>query len=300
MKKRVIIIGGGVIARHYADGLKNSSVLEAVALCDLNEDCPARACFSSLPFYKDYGEAIAALSPDAAIVATSVKAHLPIAKDCMDKGLDVYVEKPITGSQEELVKLYQFAQEKGKNLTALFHWQYADEVLFLKEYLQGKKIEKIAVRIGDDYACEPLGKIRKDRLGLDGAWMDSGINALSYVHVILPLTHARLINKLEKVDESCGLPYFTKRVFDVDGAALEIVVDWTDEGRKKTSELFVDGKNLHVNHSNQQVFLGEQLLYEKKVADRLAAHYQNMFYQDSIKTATVEESKLLHEILLRG
>lgn len=301
MKKRVILIGGGVIMRHYADGLHSSPTIEAVALCDLNADCLARQHFSDLPFFKDYRMAIERLCPDGAIVATPVSSHADIAKDCLCRGLDVYVEKPLCDNAETLREMYAVAKERGRTLTALFHWQHADEVSFLKRYLMGRKTEKIKVKIGDDYACDPVGTIRKDRIGLLGAWLDSGINALSYVQEILPLQNAKFVGKEEKTDPTSGLPYYVRRTFDVGGAEVEIEVDWTDLSRDKVSVIESEGERIFVNHTAQRVECGGRVIYESVVADRLASHYQNMFLEPFQKPSedAERESKLLHEILLQ-
>lgn len=299
MKKRVIIIGGGVIMRHYAEGLKKSNAVEAVALCDLDENCPARELFCDLPFFTDYQEAIEVCAPDGAIVATNVRSHAEIAKNCLKAGLHVYVEKPLCTDGETLDDLYEAATKAEKNLTALFHWKFADEVLFLKGYVAGKKIRRIAACIGDDYACEPIGRIRKDRIGLSGAWFDSGINVLSYVQELLPLEGVRLVEKEARIDDSCSLPYYARRIYDAGGTELEIVVDWTIPSRKKTSVIELEGETLYVDHTAQRIERDGEVIFESKVPDRLASHYKNMFAR-AMDADADEESRLLHEILLQG
>lgn len=296
MKERLIIIGGGVIMQHYAVGLKQSQAVQAVALCDVDEDCPARAAYSDLPFYTDYRTAIEDCKPDGAIIATPVSLHAPIAKDCLQRGLHVYVEKPLCLDEATLEDLYATAYREGKTLTALFHWQYADEVLFLKNYLQGKKIRRIHVNIGDDYACAPKGVIRKDRLGLAGAWLDSGINALSYVHTIVPLDEARLIEKQAFIDKESGLPYYAYRRFLAGGVEVEITVDWTIASRQKTSVIETDEESLFVEHTLQRIERNGDCIFESLVPDRLSSHYKNMFAEPADEDAD-EDSRWLHKIL---
>ena len=299
MKERIVIIGGGVIMRHYAAGLRQSGAVEAVALCDVNENCLARSEYSNLPFYTDYQKAIKECKPDGVIVSTPVSLHAEIAKTCLRLGLHVYVEKPLCTDMQTLQDLYATAEKTGKKLTALFHWQYADEVLFLKEYLKGKQIKKISICIGDDYACEPLFQIRKDRRGLGGAWFDSGINALSYVQELLPLDGAKLDVNEQRVDESCGLPYYASRRFLVGDVEVQITVDWTVASREKTSVIETEEGRLFVDHTAQQVEKEGKIIYQSVVADRLSSHYRNMFALPMEKGAD-KESKLLHEILLQA
>ena len=297
MKKRVLIIGGGTIAVHYAEGLKKSPLLQPIAMCDIHEDCPARSVFPDLTFFKDYKEGIEQGQFDAAVLALPPKMHVDVATYCMQKGLDVYVEKPLADTKESVQRAYDVARGLGRQLTTMFHWQYADEVLFLKEYLKEKKVESVSVYIRDDYACSPRGVIRADRRGLGGAWLDSGINALSYVNEILPLDGAKLLGKEEYATDGQDL-YFTRRKFAVNGANLEIVVDWSTPSRQKQSTIVADGEEIFVDHTLQQVKVGEKLIFEKKVADRLTTHYFNAFVSpDLTEKGDEKTSELLHEIL---
>ena len=299
MKQKVIIIGGGEIVTHYKEGLEASPIFEVVGLCDVDEQCPARAIFPNLPFYTDYTTAIEELKPNGVIIAVPTELHGVIAMACLKQGMDVYLEKPIATTIKSIKFLCVAANKYNKRLVPLFHWRYADEVMFLERYLAGKEVTHASVYIRDDYACEPRGKIRFDRRGLCGAWLDSGINALSYLNQICTFESVTLTDKVEYVDKTCDLPYFSMRRFNTGlNREIEIIVNWSTNSRKKESRIIANGEEIFVDHTEQTVWTEKGILFHKKVEDRLSAHYVNMFAsKELLEDSLVYEGEYLHDVL---
>ena len=299
MKQKVIIIGGGQIVTHYKEGLEASPIFEVVALCDVDEQCPARAVFPDLPFYTDYTTAIEEKKPNGVIIAVPTELHGAIAMACLKIGVDVYLEKPVATTLKSTKFLYIAANTYGRRLVPLFHWRYADEVLFLEKYLAGKEITHASVYIRDDYACNPRGTIRSDRLGLCGAWLDSGINALSYLNQICTFDCMTLTDKVEYFDKSCDRQYFSMRRFKTGpNSEMEIIVNWSTDSRKKESRIIADGEEIFVDHTEQKVWSSKGILFHKPVEDRLSAHYVNMFAsKELLEESVVYDGEYLHDVL---
>ena len=79
---------------------------------------------------------------------------------------------------------------------------------------------------------------------------------------------------------------------------MEIIVDWTQPSREKQSVIETEDETLFVSHDTQRVWSGETLIFEKKVADRLSAHYVNLFASPMLEAQGGEEvSRRLHAIL---
>ena len=300
MKKSTVLVGGGVIATHYVKGFDNSSTLALTALVDTNPSCAARELFS-VPFFTELDDALK-LKPEVAVLALPVAAHGRVARELLSKGVDVITEKPMFGSLDEMDECLSFAKSRGKNLICMFHWKAADEVKFLKANLSRYgKIKSISARVCDDYAATPDGSIRQDRLGLMGAWIDSGINILSYFDEILDLSDARLTSEEVIVDDKSGMPKYAKKVFLASGITAEITVDWTKKSNKKTSVIECEGGTLFVDHTAQTVSFDGKIIFDGAVPDRLSSHYENLFYSllpDD--TANIKSTILLHKLLFSG
>ncbi len=74
------------------------------------------------PFYKTLDEALSSLDPPkAAIIATPADTHLPIAALCLDAGLHVLVEKPLSVAADQTV---EWRQLKDKHPDQVVHAGY--------------------------------------------------------------------------------------------------------------------------------------------------------------------------------
>ena len=301
MKQKTILVGGGVIARHYQKGLQNSKTLQLDALIDVDANCLARNSFS-VPFYTNLSDALA-LNPRIALLALPIAARGKIARELLAKGIAVLTEKPMFESLEEIQSLVEYAEACGTPLACLFHWKAADEVRFLKDNIvRFGKIKAISTTIYDDYAATADGSIRADRLGLMGAWVDSGINVLSYYDEIIDLSNATLQEEALLPDPKSGLPKYARKVFNAGGVRAEIIVDWQTESREKTSKIECERGTLLVNHSAQTVSLNGETIFSYTVEDRLTAHYENLFSRITLESLahTQKTTLLLHKILFTG
>ena len=80
--------------------------------------------------------------PDIVLLATPPETHFQIACNLLRMGVNVLVEKPMCANHQSVEELFHLAKQTDKEIVCLFHWRYADEVLFLNEYLKDKKIKK--------------------------------------------------------------------------------------------------------------------------------------------------------------
>jgi len=111
MSLRICVIGVGHMGRVHAEKLKE---MEGVALCglvDADHNCLEEASKKhSAPLFSDYREALPLI--DAALIATPTRTHYAIARDCLEKGIHVFMEKPITTTPEEAEELVATARTK--------------------------------------------------------------------------------------------------------------------------------------------------------------------------------------------
>lgn len=300
MRKSTILIGGGVIATHYVKGLENSETLRLDALVDTNPDCAARRLFS-VPFFTDVNEALR-LEPQVAILALPVALHGPVACELLSRGVDVITEKPMFATLREMDESLAFARECGRELVCMFHWTAASEVRFLKENLHRfGRIKSLFTEVRDDYAATADGSIRADRRGLMGAWLDSGINILSYFDEIVDLGEAVLAGEDIETDVRSGLPKYVRKEFRAGDVSAVIVVDWRENNESKISRIECEAGEIFVNHMEQEVRLNGEVIFSCPVADRLSSHYENLFRDFSPgRAAAGKNTVLLHNLLFKG
>ena len=296
MKKRLLLIGGGTIATHYKTGLLSSPHYELVALADINPNCASRSLFP-VPFFTDVNEALET-GVDVAMISTTTASHYAIAKDLLERGISVICEKPMCESYDKVEELYTLAKSKKIDMGCLFHWKYADEVQFLKACkAELGRIKSITVRVCDDYANTENGAIRADRMGLCGAWLDSGINVLSYVGQLCDLSDYELESEERILDEVTQQEKYSRRVYRFGKTTVDVTIDWRTASREKVSEIICECGKIQVNHTRQTVCVNGVAAYENAIEDRLSSHYTNAFAEFVPNAREREHSLLLHKIL---
>ncbi len=113
----VVGVGGrgsyvsGVFARYG----EKTNACQIVGVCDVYEKRKKVAADRhKCPGYLDYRELIGRSDVDAIIVATPDHWHAKIALAAMDAGKDVYLEKPMCHTNEEIKQLVQTVKETGR------------------------------------------------------------------------------------------------------------------------------------------------------------------------------------------
>src|SRR6476469_16509 len=110
----VIGVGGrgSYVAREFAKVGKEDNSCQIVAVCDVYQKRVTQAKEThDCKGYLDYREVLDLPYVDAVIVATPDHWHAPVALAAMDKGKDVYLEKPMCHTVDEARQLAATVKE---------------------------------------------------------------------------------------------------------------------------------------------------------------------------------------------
>ena len=112
---RTAVIGVGYLGRFHAQKYASLPAIELVAVADPREDARnAVAAEVGCRAVADYRELLGQV--DAVSVATPTATHFAIAQDCLEQGVHVLVEKPVTATPEEARELIATAARRGRLL----------------------------------------------------------------------------------------------------------------------------------------------------------------------------------------
>ena len=84
------------------------------------------------------------------VIATPNDTHASIARQCLAAGRDVVVDKPLTPTYEEAVKLVEFAQQQGRFLTVYQNRRYDGDFQALLKVVKSGELGRI-VRFETNY-----------------------------------------------------------------------------------------------------------------------------------------------------
>ncbi|MCA0389893.1 MAG: Gfo/Idh/MocA family oxidoreductase [Bacteroidetes bacterium] len=114
MKKiKTGVIGTGHLGTLHVKMLKNIESTELLGVYDTSKE-RAEKCANEfgIKVFATLEELV--LECEAASIAVTTTAHYSVARFCLEHGLDVFIEKPVTATIEEAEKLVALAKEKGK------------------------------------------------------------------------------------------------------------------------------------------------------------------------------------------
>ena len=133
-KIRVALIGlGSRMNQHYDMSFVNQPDVSIVALCDV--DANKLKNFKEkrsleVDTYGDYRRILDRKDIDAVVVSTPDHWHSPMTVDACDAGKDVYLEKPISHTVPDAVKIMEATQKKKRIVqigTQQRSWPYFQE-----------------------------------------------------------------------------------------------------------------------------------------------------------------------------
>ncbi len=108
---KVGVIGVGHLGKHHARIYSELDDVELVGVADvLAERAESIASQYGARAFVDYKDMLALV--DAVNIAAPTQMHASIGIDCLDRGLDVLVEKPIAGDGDQARAMIRVAQER--------------------------------------------------------------------------------------------------------------------------------------------------------------------------------------------
>ena len=155
---QIAIVGCGKIADDHAAAIQRVKLGHIVAACDrevlmarqLSERFPVKRTFDNVE------EMLREAQPEVVHITTPPQGHFSIAKQCLEHGCHVYVEKPFTLNLAEAEELIRLAEARGLKLTSGHDDQFCHvarrlRALVAKGYLGGPPLHM------ESYYCYDLG-----------------------------------------------------------------------------------------------------------------------------------------------
>ena len=134
---RVGIVGCGLNADYHINFARTYSGAEIVGVVDRDEkrakDCAERFGISRV--FSSIQDLVASASPNVIHIVTPPKTHFPLAKEALEAGCHVIVEKPLALNLDEAEELYSLAERRGVKLCPVHNhffdpcMEHADELV---------------------------------------------------------------------------------------------------------------------------------------------------------------------------
>ncbi len=139
---KIGVIGAGAWGKNLVKNFSEMGVLAGVADAVESNRENAKAVQSDVALFDSHTDLLAQ-GYDAVAIATPAHTHYAIAKDAMDAGCDVFIEKPMTLDPDESEALVKLGQEKGKIVMVGHLLLYQPAIAYIKDALERKDIGKV-------------------------------------------------------------------------------------------------------------------------------------------------------------
>ena len=135
---RITILGCGKIADQHVHAIRRIPDCRIVAVCD-QEPLMAQQLaerFKIPGVFSNAQEMLRAVSPDVVHITTPPQSHCTLARECLEAGSHVYLEKPFTVNVEEAESLIELAERKNVKITAGHNLQFTREMLEMRRLMR--------------------------------------------------------------------------------------------------------------------------------------------------------------------
>ena len=238
---RIAVVGMGKIARdQHLPAIEENPRFELAATVE-------RAGDRTDLNFTDYREMLATADVSAVAITTPPGPRYAIARDCIEAGKHVLLEKPPTATLAEIEELRERAAERGVTIFTTWHAQHNAAVARAAELLRGRRVESMKITWHEDVEKWHPGQKWIWQAGGFGVF-DPGINAFSIVSKIFPGSLYVASAELS-FPEGADTPIAAGIRFGSPDSAgpLECSLDWRrTEGELWAIEIETDGASIAV------------------------------------------------------
>jgi D-galactose 1-dehydrogenase len=223
---RLAVVGMGKIARdQHLPAIAANPDFELAATVS-----PNGAGVDGIAHYRSL-EALLAEGPpvDAVVLCTPPQVRFDLAVEALNGGLHLFLEKPPGATLSEVAALERLAGQAGVTLFASWHSRFAAGVAPARDWLQGRRIERVHISWREDVRVWHPGQAWIWEPGGLGVF-DPGINALSIATHILPQPFF-LQDATLAIPANRAAPIAADLRFrDTAGAPITMDLDWRQTG----------------------------------------------------------------------
>lgn len=188
-KVRVGLIGiGGMGGCHYScyEEIENA---ELVAVCDVRGDMAReKTAGKNVKVYEDLDEMLNSEKLDMVDICTPSYLHADMAVKCLEKGLNVLCEKPMTLTVADAERVLKAAEKSGKKFMVAHVVRFMAPYMYLKKVIENKSLGELVnlslKRISSIPTWSWQDWMRNEKLS-GGVCLDLSVHDLDFVQSVL-------------------------------------------------------------------------------------------------------------------
>ncbi|CAG0970801.1 myo-inositol 2-dehydrogenase / D-chiro-inositol 1-dehydrogenase [Burkholderiales bacterium] len=211
---KIGVVGAGLIGRRHVATIETSPEAELVGVADtLPADDPYVASLR-VPYFASHRELLAAAKPDAVVIATPNRLHVPMGVDCARAGVHMIVEKPIADTVALACDLLREAKRAGVRVLVGHHRRYHAQAQEARRIIADGKLGRLV-------GVSLLWAARKPDPYFDTAWRRTAGGGPILINLIHEIDMLRFLGG--EIASVSGVVSHAMRGFEVEDTAAAVL-----------------------------------------------------------------------------
>lgn len=141
----IAVVGCGYWGPNLIRNFYSLSDCQVKYVCDLDQDRldHMKRLYPTVTTTADFQDLLDDREVAAIVIATPVKSHFPLAKQCLERGKHILIEKPMAASVEECSILNQLAERGGLKIMVGHTYLYSNVVHRIREIVRSRDLGEL-------------------------------------------------------------------------------------------------------------------------------------------------------------
>lgn len=181
-KLRMVVVGPGLIGKVHIRRIQENPEMQLTGLVAPDHEgnhSVAKSC--GVPLWHELSACVEASRVDGVVIASPNEFHFEQASQCIEWGLPVLLEKPITPTLEQGRQLVSLVERKHAKVLIGHHRAHSPLLAKAREVIQQGRVGRLVSVMGSAQFCKP------DHYFIDGPWraqMGGGPILINLIHEI--------------------------------------------------------------------------------------------------------------------
>ena len=248
MSIQVAVIGSGRWGKNHIstlDSISKSYGITKLLVCDSDKETLEQWHDSNYECFESISEMLKSHQPDFAVIATPPESHFSIAKQLMEKKINVLVEKPLSQNLDDANSLLDQSEESGCILSVGVLLRFHSGIMLAKNILSSGRIGDIVSLRFERHSTRHIPEYADlvDAMGIHA--IDSILYLLGEKY-----PNQTILESAQKEDGKFASCAFSLK-FD-DNVSGEISIGWSFEQESRILQIIGTEGNIVVDFSDYE------------------------------------------------